>query len=68
MEPDSDSFMVVFDGLSEPEKREALRKLREYLEGGSIAKQRIVKESSQHRNLQKMDVGPTTGVCACCGR
>ncbi len=68
MEPDSDSFILIFDGLSESEKREALRKLREYLDGGPIIRQRIVKESGQHRNVQKMDVGPTSGVCACCGR
>ena len=68
MEPDSDSFILVFDELSEHEKREALRKLHEYLDGGPITRQRIVKESVQQRNVQKMDVGPTGGVCACCGR
>jgi hypothetical protein len=69
MEPDSDSFILIFDRLSDDQKREALRKLREYLDGGPITKQRIVRESGQQRNrIQRMDVGPTTGVCACCGR
>jgi hypothetical protein len=68
MGPDSDSFILIFDGLGEYEKNEALRKLREYLDSGPIARERIVRESGQHRNVQKMDVGPTGGVCACCGR
>ena len=68
MEPDSDSFILIFDELSESQKSEALRKLREYLEGDPITRERIVKESEQHRNVHKMDVGPTTRVCTCCGR
>jgi hypothetical protein len=69
MEPDVDSFILIFDHFSDHQKGEAVRRLNEYLQGGQITKNRIVKESGQRNSVKKMDVGPT-GIagCVCCGK
>ncbi len=69
MEPDVDSLILIFDRLSDSQKREAIRRLNEYLDGSPITKSRIVRESGQRNVVKRMDVGPTSsGTCVCCGR
>lgn len=69
MEPDIDSFILLFHRFSYSQKNEAIRRLNEYIEGGEAAKGRIIKESEQRNSIKKMDVGPTSvASCVCCGR
>lgn len=69
MEPDVDSLILLFDRLGDDQKNEAIDRLNEYIRGGLIVKQRIVKESGQRNVIKRMDVGPTSsGACVCCGK
>ena len=69
MEPDVDSLILLFDRLGDDQKNEAIDRLNEYIRGGLIVKQRIVKESGQRNVVKRMDVGPTSsGACVCCGK
>jgi len=68
MNPDVDSFILVFDSFSRDQKIEAVNRLNEYINGSQGVKQQIVKESVRNR-VHKVDVGPTSSVsCVCCGR
>lgn len=69
MEPDVDSLILIFNRLSDDQKREAIRRLNEYIDSDQITKNQIVRESARRNAVKKMDVGPTSGgTCVCCGR
>lgn len=74
MEPDIDSFLLVFSRFDYSQRTEAIRRLNEYINGGQEVRERIVEESRrrnvERRNyIKRMDVGPTSvGLCECCGR
>jgi hypothetical protein len=58
----------VFDGMTPGEQREAIRRLNEYIDGGSTTKQRILNESDWERVAKRVDLGPVGRVCPYCGR
>lgn len=69
MEPDIDSFLLLYARFDYPQRTEAIRRLNEYIEGGQAVRDRIVRESERRNSIKKMDVGPTSGAsCVCCGR
>jgi hypothetical protein len=69
MEPDIDSFLLLYARFDYSQRAEAIRRLNEYIEGGQAVRDRIVKESERRNSVKKMDVGPTSvASCVCCGR
>lgn len=53
MEPDVDSFLLLFNRFSYSQRTEAIRRLNEYIEGGQLTKDRIIKESGQRNTARE---------------
>lgn len=69
MEPDVDSLILLFHRSTYAQRTEAITRLNQYIEGGYVEKDRIIKESERRNSIKKMNVGPTSiATCVCCGR
>jgi hypothetical protein len=66
MDPDVARVMRGYARLTMAQRSAFVRQLNEYNEGTSAAQERIIKEAIE--KSQRMDVGPTSGSCPCCGR
>lgn len=69
MEPDIDSFLLLYHRFTYAQRTEAINRLNEYIQGVQPVRDRIIKESERRNSVRKMDVGPTSvASCVCCGR
>jgi hypothetical protein len=66
MDPDVARVLRGYTSLTTAQRSAFVRHVNEYNEGTSAAQERIIREAIN--KSQRMDVGPTSGSCPCCGR
>ncbi len=59
-----------FAALTPTQRNECVTLLSDYINGTQITKERIVRESGRDWGgaITKVDLGPTSQACPCCGR
>lgn len=60
------TVVLGFTRLNDSQRREFMRKVSEYTGGSQQTKSLIA--SAAQRDLLRVDMGPLSGGCACCGK
>ncbi len=57
-----------FHSLTPTQQSELITTLNQYIQGPPGTKERLVNEANRNFGITKVDLGPTSQVCGCCGR